>query len=119
MSVYYSQALTVSGPKDEFNRFFDVFFTKDDSGQPAGIAIDRVAPAPNDILPEEVWDDDYVIDLAPFTIVSVTDSAVTVRFSLKNAHIGPLVRTVGQKFPTLTFRLAALDDSVEVPYVAR
>jgi hypothetical protein len=118
MGVYYSQALTVSGPKDDFDRFFDVFFTKDDSGQPAGIAIDRVAPAPDDILPEEVWHDDYVIDLAPFTIVSLTDSAVTVRFSVRSVHIGPLVRTVGQKFPTLTFRLAALDDMVEVPYVA-
>ena len=118
MGVYYSQALTVSGPKDDFNRFFDVFFEKDDSGQPAGIAINRVAPASNEILPEEVWGDVYAVDFAPFTIVSVTDSAVSVRFSIKNMHIGPLVRTVGQKFPTLTFRLAALDDSIEVPYVA-
>jgi hypothetical protein len=118
MGFYYSQALTVSGPKDDFDRFFDMFFTKDDSGQPTGIAIDRVAVAPDDILPEEVWHDDYVIDLAPFTVVSVTDSAVTVRFSVRSAHVGPLVRTVGQKFPTLNFRLAALDDIAEVPYVA-
>jgi hypothetical protein len=41
-----------------------------------------------------------------------------VRFSVKGAHIGPLVRTVGQKFSTLNFRLAALDDIAEVPYVA-
>jgi hypothetical protein len=118
VGVYYSQALTVSGPKDDFNRFLDVFFTKDASGQPAGIAIDRVAPAPDDILPEEDWRDDYVTRLALFTIASVTDSAIRVRFSMKGAHVGPLVRTVGKNCPTLTFRLAVLDDVVELPYVA-
>ena len=46
MGVYYSQALTVPGPKNDFDRFFDVFFTKDDSGQPAGIAIDKSCPRP-------------------------------------------------------------------------
>jgi hypothetical protein len=115
MGISFSQAFTVSGPKDDFNGFFDVFFTKDDRGQPAGIA--RVSLSSNDILPEEV-SDDYAIDLAPFTIVSLTDTAVTVRFGIKNGHIGTLVRAAGQKFPTLTFRLAVLDDSLQVPYVA-
>jgi hypothetical protein len=29
-----------------------------------------------------------------------------------------IVRTIGRKFPTLTFRLAALDDGDEYPYLA-
>ncbi len=56
--------------------------------------------------------------LEDFAIESLSDSAITIRFYTKGLPIGPIMRRMGQRFPSLDFRLAALDDGCDFPYVA-
>jgi len=122
MGTLISQTLTVSGSKEEFGRFRDISFKKDKAGQPIDIDFERAAPVPAGLLDDarqewqfENWGESQLMD---FSVASLNDSSIAVRFHTKGMHIGPFVRVIGDKFPALTFRLAALDDGDEFPYLA-
>ncbi len=112
MGLYYSQALTVSGPRDEFVRFLELCFKKNEAGQLVDL---KAGPWSQEASEFEERGDSLLLD---FEVASLSERALTVRFSTKGVPVGSLVRVMGQEFTGLRFRLAALDDSNEVSFVA-
>jgi hypothetical protein len=110
MGVYFSQALTIFGPPGDLRKLLDEFFEVDEDGVPFDVS--RSARVEQFLASEGI---DH--SLSGFKTDSFDEGAVTVRFSTKGLTISPLVKVMGERFPSLNLRLAAMDDG-EYPFVS-